>query len=109
MFKFKGEMIARSLSKKVASKHAENNLLRQHLAIVDVICGETKGTRRDQIMLHLRVFKRQKKKVDLLAVRRLACFAHARTVTLFSCEVLIPLNECDRLCSDHLEAARNMG
>ena len=38
------------------------NLLRQHLAIVDVICRETGGTSRDQIVLHLCVFKGQKKR-----------------------------------------------
>ena len=57
-----GISIARAFSRKVASQYAENNLLRQHLTIVDVICGETGGTSRDQIVLHLCVFMGQKKR-----------------------------------------------
>ena len=60
--KVEGKSIARAFSKKVASQYAENNLLRQHLAIVDVICGETGGTSRDQMVLHLCAFKVQKKR-----------------------------------------------
>ena len=62
MLKVEGQIRTSLFGKKAAFDYAENNLLRQNLAVVDMICGETSGTGRDQVGLHLGAFKRQKKR-----------------------------------------------